>query len=87
MTDEQAEELLRNNDWAKFSDARELLKTAARMGTAAQRKQPLTDKQVQAAFTAVNLRGDRRIHWWLQFARVIEAAHGITVAPPSTDKK
>lgn len=32
MTDEQADELLRNNDWAKWSDARELLLEAASIG-------------------------------------------------------
>lgn len=32
MTDEQANELLSNNDWAKWSDARDLLQTAAHMG-------------------------------------------------------
>ena len=37
MTDEEANELLLNNDWAKFSDARELLQTAAHMGAMAER--------------------------------------------------
>lgn len=32
MTDEQANELLRNNDWAKVSDARDLLQHAAHLG-------------------------------------------------------
>ncbi len=37
MTDEQADELLRNNDWAKWSDARELVLIAAGLGAAAER--------------------------------------------------
>ena len=38
MTDEQADELLKNNDWAKWSDARELLMEAAHMGAMDERK-------------------------------------------------
>ena len=38
MTDEQADELLKNNDWAKWSDARELLMEAAHRGAMAERK-------------------------------------------------
>jgi len=32
MTDEQANEMLENNDWAKWSDARDLLQDAANVG-------------------------------------------------------
>lgn len=32
MTDEQADELLRNNEWSKWSDARDLLQEAAHIG-------------------------------------------------------
>ncbi len=32
MIPEQADYLLKNNDWAKWSDARELLQTAAHIG-------------------------------------------------------
>ena len=38
MTDEEADDLLLSNDWAKHSDARELLKTAAHMGAMAERE-------------------------------------------------
>ena len=38
MTDKEAEELLDNNPWAKYSDARSLLKQAAALGAAAERK-------------------------------------------------
>lgn len=38
MTDDQADELLKNNDWAKWSDARELLMEAAHMGAMDERK-------------------------------------------------
>lgn len=38
MTYEQADELLHNNDWAKWSDARELLLIAAGLGAAAERE-------------------------------------------------
>jgi hypothetical protein len=32
MTRQEADELLKNNDWSKWSDARELLQTAAHIG-------------------------------------------------------
>ncbi len=38
MTDDQADELLKNNDWAKWSDARELLMEAAHIGAMNERK-------------------------------------------------
>lgn len=38
MTDKQAEELLLNNNWTKFSDARELLQEAAHIGAMEERK-------------------------------------------------
>ncbi len=38
MTNDQADELLKNNDWAKWSDARELLMEAAHMGAMDERK-------------------------------------------------
>ena len=38
MTYEQADELLHKNDWAKWSDARELLLIAAGLGAAAERE-------------------------------------------------
>ena len=38
MTEEQADELLANSDWAKWSDARDLLLTAAHMGAKEERE-------------------------------------------------
>lgn len=38
MTDDEADELLQNNDWAKWSDARKLLQEAAHMGAMAERE-------------------------------------------------
>jgi hypothetical protein len=37
MTNEEADELLRNNEWCKWSDARELLQEAAEIGAAKER--------------------------------------------------
>lgn len=38
MTHKEAEELILNHDWAKFSDARELVLTAAQLGAKAERE-------------------------------------------------
>jgi hypothetical protein len=38
MTNEEADQLLANNPWAKWSDARELLLTAAEMGAKRERE-------------------------------------------------
>ena len=38
MTDDRADELLKNNDWAKWSDARDLLMEAAHIGAMDERK-------------------------------------------------
>jgi hypothetical protein len=55
MTDEEADELLLNNDWAKFSDARELLQTAAHLGAMAERKlcDVLTDDMLRYAMAVM----------------------------------
>lgn len=39
--------------------------------------QPLTDEQIAAIFTDINVNGHNRSHWWHQFARAIERVHGI----------
>ena len=38
LTDDEANEMLESNDWAKFSDARELLKKAAYVGAMKERE-------------------------------------------------
>ena len=55
MTNEEADELLANNPWAKWSDARELLQQAAELGAA---KPRLTNAQRAALRIVLRHYGD-----------------------------
>ena len=66
MTDDQADELLSNNDWGKWSDARELLIRAAHMGAMQERGRLLAGyREIAAASDLQMLDGDlaRDIAW------------------------
>lgn len=92
MTDEQAEELLKNNDWAKFSDARELLMEAAHMGAMDERKTLEAEmRRLQARLAASEDQAERAVagcerlraqrDLLLDFAKYVEAIDPGNPAP------
>lgn len=73
LSDDEADELLRNNEWCKWSDARELLVEASALGAAKQRKADTElIRQMLDALTSLGGCGTV-IQWEDQWERCIEA--------------